>query len=136
MEYNQTQPVNTQPYQYIPSRPANRLAAAAMVLGIISVLTAVMGTVYFPFLFGSIGIVLAVLSKGYESTMHTKALIGMITCIVALILNITILFSSIYMVFTIPEYGEQFNKMYEQFYGESFDDTIKNMTGEESHIFE
>lgn len=134
MDYNQ--PANTQPYQYIPPQPANRLASAAMVLGIISILTAIGGTVYFPFLFGSIGITLAILSKGYQNVLHTKALIGLITCIVALVLNIMIVFTSVYMVFTIPEYKQQFNEMYKQFYGESFDDTMKNITGEESHYFD
>lgn len=128
-------PINSQPSTYVIPDSPNKLAQASMVLGIVAVLTAVSGTVYLPFLFGGVGIILAILSKGYSNTLPTKALVGIIACIASLILNFFILGSTLYLVFNVPEYQQQFNQIYEQFYGESLDDTLERITGEDSDLF-
>ena len=59
--------------------------------------------------------------------MHDNAKIGVITGIIALVMNVFIISSSFYMIFTQPKLRQQFNEMYESIYGESFDDTLDSI---------
>lgn len=107
--------------------PANGFAKGAMIVGIIGLVSVFTFTVYPAMVLGSISIILAILSKGRDKKMHENARTGIVTGIVALCLNLCLIAGSCYVVFTIPEYREQFNEMYESMYGESFDDTLKSI---------
>lgn len=119
---------------YKPRRPSNGLVTAAFALGIAAIVSAVMMTVYFPFILGGISIVLALLSKGYEKKMAGPAKIGIVCSIVGLILDLFIVGGSTYFVFTNEAAYNQFNSMYESIYGESFSDMYKEITGEEFYF--
>lgn len=134
--YPGNQPYNSSfPNQpgYVPPRksPADGMITAAMVLGIAAIVSAVMMTVYFPFVLGGISIIMALLSKGHEPKMVPKAKIGIICSIIGLVLNVTIIVGSIYTVFSNEAAYQQFDQMYEYFYGESFSDTYEELTGNE-----
>ncbi len=104
-----------------PLRQTNQFATAALVMGVITVITAIMCTVFLPFLFAGLALIFAVLSKGKDSSMNTNARTGIVTSFIGLALNIVIIAGSFYLVFTVPEYKDQLNQVYEQLYGESFD---------------
>lgn len=120
------------PY-YVPveKSPTDALATAAMILGILAVLSAIMSTVYPPFIFGGISIVLALLSKGYKDKMSGKAKTGIVCAIVGLVMNIWIVGSVYYILFTNEDAFNYFDSVYEQMYGDSFSDMYEEITGEE-----
>lgn len=132
---------NTNPYgapfpnqpQYPPVRksPAEGLINAAMVLGITAIVSAFFLTIYFPFILGSISIIMALLSKGQELKMASKAKVGIVCSIIGLVFNLVIVSCSMYTIFNNKQIFQQFDALYEQIYGESFSDTYKELTGED-----
>lgn len=137
--YNPNQ--NTNPYQApfpnqpqstpVRKSPADGLINAAMVLGISAIVSALMLTVYFPFILGSLSIILALLSKGYEQKIAARAKVGIVCSIVGLVFNFIIVGASVHMVISNPTVFQQFDEMYESIYGESFSDVYEELTGEE-----
>ncbi len=113
----------------VPQRE-NAMATASMITGIIGGLSIFLLPVYLPCFFAGISIVLALLSKGNRNKLSPYALAGMITSLCSVILNMAIMIACIFLFLKIPEYRQEFNRVYEQMYGESFDDTIKNSLGE------
>ena len=138
MDYNnwnqQNQNQNNQPYPPARKAPGNGLMGASFVLGIAAIVSAIMMTVYLPFILGGISIVLALLSKGYENKMAGSAKAGIVCAVVGLVLNVLVVSVSLYTVFTDARVFRQFDSMYEQFYGDSFSDTYKELTGKEFPI--
>jgi len=145
MDFNQNNMQNQTPYgapnpygnqySYVPPqiKRANSMAVAAMSMGIVSLILAFTCTLYPTLVFGGVAIILALLSKGNEPKMHSNAKTGIIMATIGLVFNIVIVFASIMLIFSpmaVPEYKEEFNHMYEQLYGESFDDTMKEITGD------
>lgn len=122
---------NPYPYPYSRKAPANGLVNAAFILGIAAIVSAIMMTVYFPFILGGISIILALLSKGYEDKMAGPAKTGIVCSIIGLVLNILIVSISLHTLFTDARAFQQFDNMYEQIYGDSFTDKYKEMTGED-----
>jgi len=116
--YQNPEPVN--------SKTTNQFAVASLSMGILTIITTVLCTVFLPFLFSGLSIIFAVLSKGKNKTMEINARTGIITSLIGFFLNIIIVVGSFYLVFTIPEYKEQLNQVYEQVYGESFDEVWKD----------
>ncbi len=121
-------------YQPVRQSPADGLMTASMALGIAAILTAVMATVYFPFILGGISIILALLSKGYDEKMASRSKIGVACAIVGLVLNVFIVSISIHKVFTDESTFYQFDRIYEQMYGESFRDMYRKTTGQDFPI--
>lgn len=105
----------------------NSMSTAALITAIVGCLAIFILPVYLPAIFAGISIVLALLSKGSNPRLSSRALTGMIASISCLVLNGIILVLSFYLVFTVPEFREQFEQTYEQFYGESFDDTLNGI---------
>lgn len=102
---------------------------AAMILGALSIVTGIMMTVYPPLVLGGLAILIALLSRGNEPVLRSKAKIGILCGIAGLILDIAIIAGSVYLVFSNAEYKEQFDTLYEQLYGETFEDTIEENWG-------
>lgn len=104
------------------------MATAAMILGIISLISLVLLRIYVPFLVGGIGIILAVLSKGKAKNMIGKAKAGLICCITGLALDITLCVLSVYLVFALPdimpEMVDEVNKMCEEQYGMTYEELM------------
>ncbi|HBA69788.1 MAG TPA: hypothetical protein DCZ40_10600 [Lachnospiraceae bacterium] len=117
-------------YQYSPPyiMPGQKLANAAMIMGIIAILSTVLMTVYIPLIFGSIAIILAILSKGTRPHMTGQATTGLICGVGGLIMNVGILITSLTFIFSHPELLQEAAKTYdaqfEQIYGESTEDVL------------
>lgn len=115
------------PYYTRPTRhPGSGFATASMVLGIISIMTAFLGTVYPPLVCGGLSIILGLLSKGGDPVLLPNARVGVITAIVGLIVNVAVVAASFALVFGNPqmreEFHDQLNEYSEYLYGESFDE--------------
>ena len=111
-----------------PAKPfPNVFALFARSLGAFSVFCAVLGIFIGAFICGGLAIILAVLSKGYNTKMEKNAVIGLVAGIIGIVLQICTLIFSFYSVIHVPEFREQFNSLYEQMYGEPMDDSINEM---------
>ncbi|MCM1174387.1 MAG: hypothetical protein NC341_04975 [Blautia sp.] len=126
--YNNNYPYyNRNSYQIPAAEPGSSLANAAMICGILSMVSCLTFTVYPAFMLGSVAIILALLSRGRRSSLFSKAKTGIICAAVGLVLNAVILTSSITYVFTNPEGRAEFNRTWEKIYGMPFDDMIDDM---------
>ena len=108
----------------------NVFALFARSLGIFSVFCAVFSIFIGSFICGGLAIILAVLSKGYQTKMEKNAFIGLTAGVIGIILQISVLGVSIYNLIHVPEFREQFNSIYEQMYGEPVDDSINEILNE------
>lgn len=115
-------------YQSQPTKSS--FATAALVMGILSLVS--LCTVIGPLIFGSLGIIFAILSRRPGQKTAGEAIAGIVTsaigCVISLIFVILIFVASFSML-TNPEYREQMNQMYEDMYGYSFDEMMEEMTG-------
>lgn len=123
------------PYYTPPTRhPGSGFATAALVLGLLSILTAFVGTVYPPIVFAGLAIILGLLSKGNDKVMLPNAKVGVVTAVLGLVVNVLVVASALVMIFTDPatnkRFHDQLNQYYEAFYGESFDDAWNEIQGE------
>lgn len=111
------------PYRPPARVPGSSFSTAALVCGIISIVSALLMTVYFPFIFGSLAVVFAILSKSRAVRMASQAKTGIVCAIIGLVANITIITASFVFVFSNPDVLRQSSKMYdnmcEQIYGQS-----------------
>ena len=108
------------------------MATAAMVTGILAVVTFAMMTVYLPFIFGSISILLALLSKGRAPKLPGKAKIGILCSITGVICNIILVCFSLYMVIANPMVREQVDKVFEAQYGITIEEMYEDMMNGEN----
>ena len=118
---------------------ADRLATASLVMGIISLVSILCCC---PFVFSAIGIVLALISKGAESSLRPRAKTGLILSITGLVVSVvlgifTIAFP-IFMYRTNPEFKknldeamvqslEQDEQLFRQLYGDDAFEQMKEM---------
>ena len=125
VDYNNTNSTNN---NAASARPfPNVFALFARSLGIFSVFCAVFSIFIGSFICGGLAVILAILSKGYNTKMEKNAVIGLIAGIIGIVLQISTLIFSFYSIIHIPEFREQFNSLYEQMYGEPVDDSINEM---------
>ena len=133
--YNNNYPYyNRNTYQLPVTEPGSSLAKAAMICGILSIIFCITFTVYPAFVLGSIAITLALLSKGRRNKLFPQARTGVICAVIGLVFNAIILTSSITYVLTNPEGRAEFNRQWEKIYGESFDDMMDDMMGNDDYI--
>lgn len=103
--------------------PGLPMATASMFLGLAAMFTTM--TVFLPPLLGGLAIVMALLSKGYGRKMILQAKVGMILGIFALTVVAVIVFSILAMMISNPdlliEIGRQYDAMYQNIYGQSFE---------------
>lgn len=94
---------------------ARKLATAAFVLGIISLFASFCCC---PFVFGALGVILAMASKGAAKEMLPKAQKGLIMSIIGLIASAVIVVTTVAMPFVLakmnPAYANQFMKPYQE----------------------
>ena len=113
MDYNYRQPSSNN----LP------MANAAMFLGLAAIITTM--TVFLSPILGGLAIVLALLSKGYSKKMPLQARIGMICGIFGIAVVAAILLSFLAVMITHPdlliEIGRQYDAIYENLYGQSFE---------------
>ncbi len=105
---------------YIHIQPNTMLFTASMILGILTVATALLGTVYLPFMLGGVAIVMGILSRDDQGTVDFKAKIGILLGALGIVLNIVVVATSVYTVFNNPEQYKAFDSVFERVYGEDF----------------
>ena len=118
--------------------PGKSLATASMILGIISILSTILMTLYIPMILGSIAIVLAILSKGSKNNMPGQATAGIVCGAGGLVVNVGIFTAALVFVFSHPEILQETARTYdtflEQYYGESteemFGQSMEDMINE------
>lgn len=105
-------------------------ATASLVLGIVAFVSALTMTILPPLIFGSLSIILGILSRGSQKKMGNYALAGTIVSGSALILNLAICIFSFYTIFSSPEatsqYFDSVNETYETLFGVSLDDILES----------
>ena len=114
----------------VPRPFPNVFALFAKSLGAFSIFCAVFSIFFGSFICGGLAIILAILSKGYNTNMEKNARIGIATGIIGITLQLSLLIFSIYSILYVPEYREQFNSLYEQMTGEPLDDSINELLDE------
>lgn len=115
--------------------PANSFETTAKVLGIISIISAVFGTIYPPFILGGLAILLAWLSHGGEKKLSSAAKTGIITAVLGLTINLAVIGGVLYAVFALPEYRQELNRVYEEMYGQSFDEAIDEILNDSTSSY-
>ena len=121
------------------------LVNSAFIMGIISLICAFTCFSFLSPVFGGLGIIFALLSKGKEEVMEKKAKRGLVLSGISLIATVAFMvFSFIYTFATMSQYepdelhdylneayeetyGQSFDEMYEQIYGEDFNDVYEDM---------
>ena len=116
-------------YQFEQPEPPqkNAMATASMIMGILTIVTTIMCTVYIPFITCGLAILFAILSKGKNRNMSGSAVTGTATGIGGLILNILLIVMVWYMYTNVPDVHNQANEMFEQRYGVSIDEFFEDM---------
>lgn len=124
--YNNNQNFYNYPPQnngYIPQRN-NSFITLSLISGITAIVSAL--SIFFPFIFGGLGILFALLSKGNDVQMTGRAKAGLATSILGMVISAFILIASCIIVFSNPEgrdlFLEEYNRAYEQQYGTSFEE--------------
>ncbi len=134
MDDNRTQQTGGGPSSYYrmpdPRQKGQGFATASMVLGIIAFVSVFTMTVVPACIFGSLAIILGILSRGSLKTAPGRALAGMIIGACALFINLVLCVFSFYVVFSDPEiagqYWEMINQTYQQMWGMSLSDLLKS----------
>lgn len=115
-------------YQVRPKKSA--FSSASMILGIVALLS--LTTVFLPLPLAALGILFAVLAHRKGQKRETGSLVGLITSIIALIISVFTIITSLAMLPAMlknPEYRKQLDIVSEQLYGESFDDMVEELYG-------
>lgn len=124
---NNTNPDNTGSFNNRRNSSINVFALFARSLGIFAIFCAIFGIFIGSFICGGVAIILAILSKGYESRMGKNAIIGLACGCIAIVIQISTFVFGVYNIINVPEYRELFNSMYEQMYGEPVDESITDI---------
>lgn len=109
------------------SEPGSKLATAAMILGIISIISCFTFTIYPAFITGSIAVVLALLSKGRRPKFLNNARIGIICAVIGLVSNVLLITGTIVRYYTDDDFRAQVNYTWEELYGQTLDEMIEEI---------
>ena len=110
--------------------PRERLAGTSLTLAVIAVFSLFVFPVGAPFIFGSLSIVMAVLSKGGRSTMPRNSRTAFKISMAALILNAALLVFTVYFFIQVlhdPELQEQYSETLYQMNGMTFQDLLDQL---------
>ncbi|NLL80077.1 MAG: hypothetical protein GX234_09900 [Clostridiales bacterium] len=123
-----------------PQNKPNSFSVVSMIFGILSLLS-LCCLIYFSPLFGGLAILFALLSKGYEKEMNGNAMAGLSTGIIGLAIScIFIPLMLIMWVFLMnskqfsSEFWSSYKEVGERIYGEQFDDILEDTFGEDFDI--
>lgn len=115
------------------SDPGSKLATAAMVLGIISIILCFTFTIYPAFITGSIAVVLALLSKGRHPKFLSNARIGIICAVIGLVSNVLLITGVTVLFFTNDDFRTRVNQNYEAQYGQTLEEMLKEILEESGY---
>ncbi len=134
--------------QNIPVKKNLALVSSAFIFGILSLISAFTCFSFLAPVFGGLGILFALLSRGKEEVFEKKAKQGLVMS--AISFASTMIFSLIAIVISVvtisqyePDelhnylneayeetYGQSFDELYEEIYGEDFNDVYKELYGD------
>lgn len=106
----------------------NGFEKASGILGIASIITAIMGLATVPMTLGGLAIILAVLSRG-KGQMGQRAVRGVTCGIIGMTINIALIGYVIMLFFTNPMYRDLMNKQSEMMYGYSLEELLEESFG-------
>lgn len=126
MDYNNNEPNSgNNPVlnnNYYNSNQPNAMATAALVLGILAIIS--ICCVYGSYLFGGIAITLGLLSRGKNAKLSTNALIGTILSIIGMIISTVIIVIAVISIMfsygSVDDFIQEYESYYEEIYGENF----------------
>lgn len=98
------------------------LAGTARTFSFIAVISALFQTVIFPYIFGGLAIIFAVISKGNNARYQVNAKIAIWASVGVILLNSLIIGASVFLLYNSDTFTEQLNTTYEQLYGVTFDE--------------
>lgn len=107
----------------------NGFAKLASVLGITAIVSTFFVPLYMPLICGAIAIILALLSRG-KGELPSKAWTGVITGSIAIIINVAIAFSSIYLFMNNPIVRMSVNETSRKLYGYTINELIEESVGD------
>lgn len=116
-----------------PSKPGgDTLATAAMILGVLAIIMCASFTLYPTFILGSIGIVLALLSRGRALRSAAKAKIGLFCATAGIVFNCLLIAATFQAMRTNPQILEKANELIKEQYGMTYEEMINAiLNGEE-----
>jgi hypothetical protein len=112
---------NANDSNYYNGNQPNGMATASLVLGILAIIS--LCCIYGSYIFGGIGITLALLSRGKNTKLSTNALIGTILSVIGMIIATVLIVISVILVFSkygFENYMEAYEAYYEEITGEEF----------------
>lgn len=110
--------------------PRERLARTSMSLALLAIFTIFTFPVVLPCMFGSISIILAIISKGSRSSFPRRSRTAAMIASAAIIVNTALLLSSaLYFIKVLhdPALQEQFSQTLYQMYGITFEDLLNQL---------
>ena len=113
------------------------LVHSSFVMGILSIISAFTCLSFLAPVFGGLGILFALLSKGKEDAMEKKAKHGLIMSAISTIATVVIVAGTFIFTFaTLSQYEpdelhDYLNEAYEETYGQSFDELYEEIYGED-----
>lgn len=107
----------------------NGFEKAAGILGIASIITAVIGLAPIPLMLGGLAIILAFLSRG-KGPMGQRAVRGVTCGIVGITINIALMAYVIILFFTNSAYRQLMNAQAKLMYGYSMEELIESSFGD------
>ena len=124
MEFHQNNPYTNKIYPPLSRSSGDALAMAAMIMGILAAIMCATLTFYPTFVFGSIGIVLALLSRGRAPKPDTKARIGLVCAVAGIVFNCFVMVATLKAVYTNPQILQEANELIKERYGMTYEEMI------------
>ena len=109
------------------TQPYNAFASASMVLAVIALVSVFTFTIIPAIIFGSLALILALLSRGRELTFHPKAKTAVIVASLAICTNIAMIGGVFGMIFGDNPYHDMINQTYEEMYGMTYDEILEGI---------
>ena len=110
--------------------PKEKLSRTSMSLALMAIFSSFVFPVALPYIFGSVAIVLAVLSKGRRYTFPRRSRSAVIVASIAIAVNTAMIISSILYIMRVmkdPQLQEQFSQNLYQMYGITFEDLMRQL---------
>lgn len=114
---------NQMPYYNGRINKPNTFATLSVIFGIIGVFLS--STFIIPLILGSLGAIMAILSKEDRLRMTGPAKTGFILCVAAVVTTITMTCSTVYLYFNNDTYRQEINESYKEVYGVTLDEYIE-----------
>ncbi len=111
-------------YVQSAAQPENQMSTAAMVTGIIALVSVILIPLFpfLPFIFSGVSIALAMLSRGSNKRFSSHARAGLVTSSCGLVLTFLLFALVIYLITSVAEYQDEWNRAYDRIYEETYNE--------------